>query len=774
MYTLKQSIARILRSQAVVAGTGWSTLALLASGTVSAQDDARVIDEVTVTARQVEENLQDVPVAVTAMSEEQITNTFASDLRDLGKYAPNVNIGVVPGFNAASIAIRGVSTGDIPSTFDPAVTISVDGFYLGHYQASLLDIFEIEQVEILRGPQGTLFGKNTIGGVVNVTTKRPSGELGFDTKVRLGNSGRFDVMAAADFPIVADKISGRIAVQSFNFDGYYTNTFNGEDAGGQDLLAGRAKFLFTPNDNFDALLSFEWSKDESDTPMVVNTSTALDPNGFYGSDGFYNGFGFSLAYPGRGTGGPANRPLGDPFRTGLVPIDQHTPGLALRKDTKGHFEDIVGAYLNMNWKLGGGTLTSITGYRSVDSDYYNDYVGENVPIYATIRSVYRDTFSQELRFAHSPTDRLHYVAGVYYQDNSLDYENNTGLGSGHPLSGVPGFWPATGLLQDGDGSQDTTAYAVFAEGNYNITDRLRATIGARWSDEDKDFNLRPIGLTERVDQSNSWSDVTYRAGLDMKFTDNVMGYVTYSTGFKSGGFNEQATSLATAALSFDEEEANSIEVGIKSDLAGGRLRLNLAAFHVVYKDLQLDSVIPVPGSAIGQESTVTNAGESTSQGLEAELLWLATDGLTLQGTIGYLDAEYDEFQCDLDRAVPADNEDCSVLEVKRTPKITASVGTTYSWGLENWGTSSLNVNGTHTDDFFNDIFNSEGSKHEEVDLLNASVSFYNQAETLRVSLYGRNLTDEIYQTSGLGVANLWTFSTFGNPRSYGVEANFKF
>src|SRR5688572_13293249 len=196
MYMLKHSIARILRRHAALAGAGCGALALLAGAPASAQDDdALVIDEVTVTARQVQENLQDVPVAVTAMSEEQITAVFGNDLRDLGKYAPNVQIGVVPGFNAAAIAIRGVSTGDIPSTFDPAVTISVDGFYLGHYQASLLDIFEIEQVEILRGPQGTLFGKNTIGGVVNVTTKRPSGELGFDTKVRVGNEGRLDVMA---------------------------------------------------------------------------------------------------------------------------------------------------------------------------------------------------------------------------------------------------------------------------------------------------------------------------------------------------------------------------------------------------------------------------------------------------------------------------------------------------------------------------------------------------------------------------------------------------
>ena len=293
-------------------------------------------------------------------------------------------------------------------------------------------------------------------------------------------------------------------------------------------------------------------------------------------------------------------------------------------------------------------------------------MGENVPIYATIRSVYRDTFSQEVRFAASPIEKLSYVAGAYYQDNKLDYENNTGLGSGHPFSGI--LWPAgRSSLQNGDGGQKTSAYAIFAEGNYNIAEATRITVGARWSDEKKDFNLRPIGATARVNKSKSWSDVTYRLGFDHRFSKAVLAYATYSTGFKSGGFNEQATSSATAALSFDEEQADSVEVGLKSDLAGGTVRLNLAAFHVKYKDLQLDSVIPVPGSTIGQESVITNAGKSTSYGVEAELAWLATDAVSIQGTLGYLHAKYDEFGCDLDRNPANGNEDCTVLEVKRHP-----------------------------------------------------------------------------------------------------------
>ena len=726
------------------------------------QADIRILEEVQVTARQRVESLQDVPVAVTVISEDAIQKTFAQNLADIGDYAPNVSIGVVPGFNAAAIAIRGVSTGDIPSTFDPAVTVAVDGFYLGHYQASLLDMFDIQQIEILRGPQGTLFGKNTIGGVVNVTTKRPSGELGVQAKVRVGNEGRQDVMAAVDVPIVEDVLAARLSLQKFDFDGFYTNTFDGSDAGGQDLLAMRGKFLWTPSDTFEALLSIEYLKDDSDTPMVVNTTTQLDRNGNYGGDAFY-GF-----YPGRGAGGTANVPLGDPFKSGLVTPDQHVDGFAEAKDTDGHEEDVEGVYLTLNWDVMGGTLTSISGFRDVDSDYYNDYVGEPVAIYATIRSVYRETYSQELRFA-ATVDQLDYVVGAYYQQNDMDYENYTSLGAAHPF--VPG------LFLTADGSQEATSYAIFGEGSYNLSDLTQLTVGVRYSDEDKDFRLRPLGFPAgaEVNESGSWDDITYRIGVDHTLNDTTMVYATFSTGFKSGGFNEQAGTLTTAALSFNPEEAESLEVGMKSDLLDNTLRLNLAAFIVEYSDLQLDSVVPVAENPAGQESIITNAGEVTSWGLEADVMWLATEQLTIDATLGYLDSEYDKFDCDLDKDISNGLEDCTSLDVKRTPEVTASLGATYTIPLTGMGGSvDLNTNATYTDSFFNDIFNTVASEHESVTLLNASVSYIADDERLRVSVFGRNITDEEYRTSGLGVANLWSFSTFGNPATYGLEVEVKF
>ncbi len=736
--------------------------------TMAQAQDARVLEEVQVTARQRTESLQDVPVAVTVMDESALQKTFAQNLGEMGDYAPNVTIGTVPGFNAASIAIRGVSTGDIPSTFDPAVTVAVDGFYLGHYQASLLDMFDIEQVEILRGPQGTLFGKNTIGGVINVTTKKPSGEFGVQAKVRVGNEGRQDVMLAADLPIVENTLAARISMQQFDFDGFYENTFDGSDAGGQDLFAARAKLLWTPTEEFEALLSLEYIEDDSDTPMVVNTTTE--------DKAFYNGAGPGFpSYPGRGSGGSANLPLGDPFKTGLVTPAQHAPGFAESKNTDGHQEDVDGVYLTLNWDVMGGTLTSITGYRAVDSDYYNDYVGEPAAIYATIRSVYRDTYSQEIRFAGS-MDNLDYVVGGYYQQNDMDYENYTSLGPDHPFAGLSPVIPVGGGLTTADGSQEATSYAIFGEGNYSLTESTSLTAGIRYSDEEKDFELSPLFFpTEaRVKESDSWDDITYRLGVDHQINDSIMLYASFSTGFKSGGYNEQAGSLTSAAASFEPEEAESFEIGMKADLLDNTLRLNVAAFAVEYTDLQVDAVVPLVGS-VGQESIITNAGEVTSYGLEADVMWLATDHLTIDGTLGLLDAEYDKFNCDRDADATTPDVDCTDFDVKRTPETTASLGATYNIPLSGLGGSvDLNTNATYTDAFYNDIINSDSSEHEEVTLLNASVSYIADDEKLRISVFGRNLTDEEYQTSGLSVANLWNFSTYGNPATYGLEVEVKF
>jgi len=356
----------------------------------------------------------------------------------------------------------------------------------------------------------------------------------------------------------------------------------------------------------------------------------------------------------------------------------------------------------------------------------------------------------------------------------MEYENYTSLGADHPFAGGPSI-PAGGLLLLADGSQEATSYAVFAEGSYSLSEATSLTAGLRYSDEEKDFELSPLGFptAARAVESGSWDDVTYRIGVDHQINESVMFYGSYSTGFKSGGFNEQAGTLGSASTAFDPEEAASFEVGMKADLLDNTLRLNVAAFVVEYSDLQVDSVVAVEG--VGQESIVNNAGEVTSSGIEADIMWLATDQLTIDATLGLLDAEYDKFDCNRDNNAATPDVDCTDFDVKRTPETTASLGVTYNIELAGIGGSlDLNANATYTDAFYNDIINSASSEHEEVTLMNASVSYTANDEKFRIAVFGRNIGDKEYQTSGLSVANLWNFSTYGNPATYGLEVELKF
>lgn len=772
------SVALITPSQAWAQGDGEDTRR------------SNVIEEITVEARRVEESLQKTPIAVTAFSATTIDRMFAQDMRDIGQIAPNVNISAIPGFRAAAIGIRGVSTGDIPSSFDPAISVVVDGFVFGHVQSSLLDFFDIEQIEILRGPQGTLFGKNTIGGVINVRSKRPDGGFSAEARLNIGNFGRTDLRAAVNFPIIEDVLAGRVAVLSKNSSGDHRNLIDGTRINGDDVQAMRAKFLLTPSDNLEALFTIEYERDRSDTPPVLNTTIADD--GVYGGDLFFNpnaAFGLPPgtlpAYPGRGV--PGGLPLGDPHKTNLVDPRTHVgPGGLGTQPDRDHDFDILGFYLNLSYRVPNlGTFTWVAGYRSVESDLYNDYVGETVPIYSTIRGVDRDSWSQEVRFASEFSDRLSIVTGVYYQSNELKYYNLTSLGSGHPFtgSGFPGTWPQPGLHLIADGTQNTDAWAIFGEVIYDVSDRMRVFAGARYTDEKKSFVLRPlapvVGLIGTASDNNSWDDITFRLGVDFDVTEEILAYFTFSTGFKSGGFNEQSQTL-TAIGPFDEEKADSFELGIKSDLLDNRLRLNFAGFYVEYDDLQLDTVLPEPSSPVGQESRVTNAGQSTVWGLELEITALPTEGLMFQGTVGYLDAEYDEYACTLGNpaARPAGFDlvdpvlglyDCSFLTPKRSPKWNFSGTIDYEWEVSSWGYMGVNINVTHSSAYFNDTLNSSAGRADKRTLLNASIRIVEADEQWELSVYGKNITDEKYRANGLGVANLWSFSSYGPPATFGVE-----
>ena len=735
------------------------------------------LEDIVVTARRREESLQSVPVAVTAFSSVAIDRKFATDIRALAGDIPNVVITNVPGFNAASIGIRGQSTGDIILTFEPAVGVVVDDFVLAHVQTQLFDLFDIQRIEVLRGPQGTLFGKNTVGGVVNVITKRPSHK--FEGEIRVGYSS-FDtkeVKAAINIPL-ADKLFFRAAGSYQKSGGFYHLTKNNpvdgiagvpadnRRLGGTNYFSGRAKLLFEPTPQSNLLLTYEILRDRADTPPSVNES----PPGFLFD---------VLGYPGIQTTGAS------PFDTGTTLCRGNAsnqgnatvptcPGTLL-----GHRINVDGVYLRgeQTWD-GLGTLTAVAGWRQVKSILPSDYTGENAYLFVSTRDDKRKQYSFETRFSSNFSNRLKFTVGAMYWGQKLDL-------SATSLLGFLRFLGDSTALTDPNqstGNYKVDSYAAFGEAEYKLADPLSIFLGGRYTKEEKTFSVRPqvrrsviaTGFWPEYSDSAKFSKPTIRAGYRWQVSSGVNNYFTYSQGYKSGGYNEQAMS-ETSARPFKEETADSFEFGLKTETADRRLRFNVAAFYVKYNDLQRDAVVPFidPITNLpGQETRTTNAGKANVRGIELEASAAPVDGLTLGASLGLQKARYTSFLTDIDGN--GTNEDASFLKLRNAPNVTANASMSYEFPPMAFGKLSANADVNYQSRYESVTLNAPFTRGQARTLVGASLHWRDHNDRYRVSVFGRNLLNEVYRVSANSVAGLFNFTNYAPPRSYGIELATKF
>lgn len=740
-------------------------------------EQSTALEDIVVTARRRAESLQDVPVAVTAFTSQAIDRKFATDIRALTGDIPNVVITNVPGFNAASIGIRGQSTGDIILTFEPAIGVIVDDFVLAHVQTQLFDLFDTERIEVLRGPQGTLFGKNTIGGVVNVITKRPTNKL--EGELRLGYSSFHtkDVKASINVPIT-DNLYFRAAGSFQESDGFYKLTKNnpvdgisgvpadGRGLGGTRYFNGRAKLLWEPDAQTNIMLTYELLRDRGDSPPSVNET----PPGF-----LFDVVGF----PGIQTTGQS------PYKTGttLCAGDANQQGTVSSPTCPGtllgHRIDVDGVYLRgeKSWD-DFGTVTMIGGWRRVKSILPSDYTGENAYLFVSTRDDVRKQYSLETRFASNFSDSFKLTAGAMYWGQKLD-------ASATSLLGFLRFLGDPTALTDPNqstASYKVDSYAAFGEAEYKIVDPLSVFFGARYTAEKKEFSVQPqvrrsiiaTGFWPEYSDSKKFSRPTIRAGYRWKIAEGVNNYFTYSQGYKSGGYNEQAMS-ATSARPFREETADSFELGFKTETADNRLRFNAAAFYVKYDDLQRDAVVPFvdPITGLpGQETRTTNAGKATVYGLELEASAVPIDGLTLSSSFGYQKAKYNSFRTDIDG--DGTNEDASFLKLRNVPKFTANATANYEFPPKPWGQVALNADINYQSQFESVTLNAPFTQGQARTLVGASIHWTDSSERYRVSVFGRNLLDKVYRVSANSVAGLFNFTNYAPPRSGGVEFSAKF
>ena len=725
------------------------------------------VEDIIVSARRRAESIQDAPVAVTAISPRELASMAAPDIRDLVGRTPNLVIDPVnAGPSAAAISIRGISFEDIEKSFDPAIGVLIDDVYIGTNTGQLLDFFDFESIEVLRGPQGTLFGRNTTGGVIRLQRSRPTGEFGVKALGTIGNLGRRDLRMVVNLPKFGDLLSVKGFWIRAENDDFYDNQTLGEDYGGRRYDNYGVTALIERGD-FE--LSFTWDKqkERTDIDQSATSQTGLDV--------------ICLQVPIPGLGNI--RPTGIPdaqcdrnTRGDLYTTFSNVPGLA--RNDGDNFT------INANLELGGFLISSVTGWRSSRESVRQDFDSTSIDFFDTLREQTYRQFSQELRVSGNLTDAIDFVAGFYYFNSNYTLDQTTFFGPF--LQALPppaGPLPATGgNIVD----HDSKSTAVFADVQWQITEQLRLSVGGRYTwDEKSIFNdWLKTGLPIFIaDESASWGQFTPRASIDYSFgdTSNTLVYASYAQGYRAGGFNGRGQSAAGARTPFDPETVDTFELGLKTELLDNRVTLNVAAFLSKFNNKQEEIVRPAPPPA-GQETVVLNAATATIKGLEAEFRALLVEGLTVNGSLGLLDAGYDEFETGI--GVPPVPTDISNRQMRRTPDVSASLGANYTFPIS-VGTIDLAASWRHVGAFQTTIVgdpldptrNDPRGLAQARNLVDASaaVNFdLDSIGTLRVAVFGRNLTDDRGLNSTLPVPPLFTFSAARPPRTYGVEVGFTF
>ncbi|MEO9598944.1 TonB-dependent receptor [Parasphingorhabdus sp.] len=643
-----------------------------------------------VSARKREESLQEVPLAVTAIGKDAIENSFAQTVADLERFAPNVDLADNSyGAKQLNATIRGVGFADVEKSFEPAIGFSIDGVFLGTSGGAAVDVFDLESVEILRGPQGTLYGRNTVGGVINLRRTRPTEDLGARATVRLGNNGRQEYLAVANTGRIGD-----FALKGYFFktlsDTYSRNLVTGEKDRQKDSISFGGALSFEPSEDFSALLSVDIFDDNSGQSPAYNLST---PGALF----------CDLTLIPAAFGGP----VAD-SSAGAGCIDQsytlaensnfttHIQAIPVVNETDGF--SITG---NIDWDVSDTlTLSSVTGYRESEELLRTDNLGAplvtlsaapvQVPLFFATRAVEQEQFSQELRLGGTIGSSFDFVTGLYYLNSTYNLVGGPGpFGQGFGTVFIFG-----GQAGDFTAGQKTEAYAAFADGSYEITDKLTVSAGVRYSYEEKDFDLAffaGAAAGQATSLNADFDALTGRVILQYQLTDDIMAFGGWSRGFRSGGFNGRAASIAVAGP-YDPETVDSFEGGLRMELLDRRLRFNPTAFYANYRNKQEEVSQPSPGGI--PETVVQNAGTAKIWGLELETQAVVTDELNLRGSVGYLNAKYGEFLIpDLANPGGPDLDVASERQLRRAPDWTFALGATYTAPLTD------NINFIATTDF---------------------------------------------------------------------------
>ena len=765
------------------------------------KDGAQSIEEIVVTARRREENLQQVPISVTAITGAQLEARQLYSMDQLSAVVPNLQFDkAAPSSGSSSVGqifIRGIGQSDYTPVTDPGVALYVDGIYLGRSPGNVLDLIDVERIEVLRGPQGTLFGRNSIGGAINVHSRQPSfADTRNRIELRLGNDDLQALNLRWNQPLT-ESLATSFAIGRLQRDGYVERPYDGIRTGDRDRWSARGSVHWEPTDKTTATLIVDYTSiDENGAPVVSGGVNDRQPFATFGNAVLETCTAVIInpAFDGTPQNGPPSfPPPGAP--TGSAPGcygAESRPGPFVSEGTFPVMSELdsSGATLTVDWSVGTHwLLKSTTGFREMAMLSSRD--GDNTPanIFATRDDYEHDQFSQEVQLRFSSDERgLSAVFGLFYYDES-----------GFNLVDVT---VPPGAIQSG-GFYDNQSYAVFAHGTYDLTDRLALSIGARHTQDHKTYLPDQLSLGDSSAGSEpgffppTWPEfegfylapngplaageriLDYRESeldfdatdvtvdLSYQFSDDIFGYVTFATGYKSGGFDQRFVGPTPdrAPSSFRPESVDNLELGLKTTFFDGRLRANVAVFDADYEDLQIivrESFNPL----------TVNAGDARVRGGELELQWLASANWDIGFSAGRLDTEYRRLnQPAQDSGVRLDNE------LANSPAWNVAAGTAYRLNLRSLGELTARLDWSWQDAEYHDAVNSPQIRQPAFHLVNASLAFVPRDDRWQLTVATRNLLDETYLVTGnsaFDTAAAYVEQVYGRPREFLVSLHYEF
>ncbi len=715
-------------------------LSILSSIGITAQLNASelLLEEVLVTAqkRSAAESAQDTPIALTAYSGDQLDAAFVTSLTDVGRMAPNVQmeeVGSVAG--VANFSFRGMGLNSSIPSDEPTVGVFVDGMYLGVNYGAMADTFDLEAVEVLRGPQGTLFGRNVTAGAVSLRTARPTQDFSARVKATAGNDNRRDLSASISGGIT-DSVAAKMSITSKHHDGYYENTAPTDSRVGESrTLVVRPSLMWEIDENTDVTVLLEKGSTHGGG---VPTKTIYEPTYL---TAFYNG-GFV-----------------PPSSDTKVSLDTHQE----------NFNEWQHAVVEFNRQLGEGVLTSITGYREVESFSRQDADGTslplvpntNIPIGEIAIGFDQHQFSEEIRYAGDLNDSIRYTVGGNYFTQGFEFADARQVFGGGEFA---------------YGKINVETFALFTEFDFDFSDDWTLTLGGRYGKEEKEAYTAPVAPCTTIPvvgtpASNpsctfspalekhkaDWNDFSPKVALKWTPSDELLLFTSATKGFRSGGFNVRDS--AASITDYDAEEVTAFEVGAKWD-PSDTLRVNATVFSNHYDELQRTVL-----SGLGNQ-TVINAATATMNGIELEVISNPLPGLVFNLMAGYLDASYDEFDDGIDP------EAAKEFTLERAPKWTWALATSYSHSLQDLGDLSYRISYSFMDERTYNVQNT--ATLEDYKLLDASIGWTSPDEYWSLSLFGKNLTGENYSSTGVDIPGVARYEYASKPKTFGLEVQYNY